>query len=125
MTEQQEVYNFIDQRGYRRGWTAQQFVVRQVLKLIEEVAEAALLVSFDDEIMPRATIDAAGSLARAAFDQMPPTAYAAVRDYDELAQELADIQVVVFAMAQALDFDVIQAARDKARLDVRRGVRGA
>ena len=56
-------------------------------------------------------------------DRWPPAV-------EEAKDELADLQVVVFALADALaessgeDFDVIQAALDKARGDVERGVRG-
>lgn len=122
MTEQREVYEYVSERGYRGGWSLAQFAVRQVLKLIEEIAEMALVVDFQD-VMTRATIAAAGSLARATFDGMQATSRATVRDYDALREELADIQVVVFALAEALDFDVVQAAIRKSRADVARGVR--
>ena len=44
-------------------------------------------------------------------------------DFDKLRAELADMLVVLFAAAQALDFDIVQAAIDKSSADVPRGVR--
>ena len=110
-------------RGYRDGWTAEQFVARQLAKLTEELSEA-LACMRDPGWHHYWTDDAhvAGRLAREDFDRKVLWDTVTV-DADALRSELADMQVVLFAAAAALDFDVVQAAIDKSSQDVARGVR--
>lgn len=113
-------------RGYRDGWTAEQFVARQLAKLTEELAEGATgaLVT-NPGCLPSwlAVLSDAGILARKAFDRRDVWRDIPLVNPDALRSELADMQVVLFAAAAALDFDVVQAAIDKSSADVARGVR--
>ena len=107
-------------RGYRDGWTAEQFVARQLAKLTEELAEAVS----GTRVFGGWTncLIYAGSLARQRFDE--PFYWRNVKEISEdIRSELADMQVVLFAAAAALEFDVVQAAIDKSGADVARGVR--
>jgi hypothetical protein len=115
-------------RGYRDGWTAEQFVARQLCKLTEELGEAVRCITPESAAYQGQVgawiglIQDAGRCARVAFDD-----HASWRYLFHLSKytpaELADMQVVLFAAAAALDFDVVQAAIDKSSADVARGVR--
>lgn len=108
-------------RGYRTNWTDSQFAARQAVKLIEEsaelldhvtglpgyfrmaVKESALMARriFDDKIFSKElTIGAAGAV-----------------------KELADCQVIIFNLADALGVDSGAEALAKAESDISRGVR--
>lgn len=114
-------------RGYRDGWTAEQFVARQLAKLTEELAEVARQItpSTYEYCRLRDWLEAlqdAGIAARLAFDER--SEWIGLIHISRLAPaELADMQVVLFAAAAALDFDIAQAAIDKSSQDVARGVR--
>jgi len=136
MTIQEQVAEAVAARGYREGWTAEQFAARQVAKLAEELGELQCVFflsgkrNWGGDSLEHA-IDDVGAFASERFndrhdwnDARPvPGALATAR------AELADIQVVVFALASALSeidgepFDVMQAALDKATADVERGRR--
>jgi len=131
--EQDLVADAVRRRGYYQRedgtwWEPEQLACRQVAKLTEELAEMSRHASqLGENAMgwqQRAgwehRLEDAGDMARTAFDR-GDWAGASVRD--ELAQEAADLQVVLFTLADALDFDVVQLALDKSREDVRRGVR--
>ena len=64
----------------------------------------------------------AGRCAREDFDRKVLWDTVAINEVP-LRSELADMLVVLFTAAQALDFDVVQAAIDKSSADVARGVR--
>ena len=129
VTIQEQVAQAVAARGYREGWTAEQFLTRQLLKLVEESGEASSWVQDDAAGFFQAL--AASFNAKRAFDS--GVSYRMVRDFiprwREFAKELADIQVVLMCAAQALSemtgepFDVAQAALDKATADVGRGRR--
>ena len=129
MKEQNEVYEAVVARGYREGWRVDLFLARQVVKLVEEVAEAGALVAWLPNYF-RAEIRNAGASARWLFDSEEKWVDQDVPEPEALAKELADLQVVLFCAAAALGeltgepFDVVQAAREKATADVARGVRG-
>lgn len=129
MNDQNEIYNAVVARGYREGWSAEQFVARQIAKLAEEVAEASYHVPSMDFQRWMTEVRNAGKAAKFAFDRPDWWAQATITDYDGLASELSDLQVVLFCAAAALGeltgepFDLVQAARDKALADVERGVR--
>lgn len=130
MTIQQEVYKSVVDRGYREEYTSEQFAARQVAKLQEELWELAQRVD-----LPRAlyqSIELAGQKAKVWFDEGQPAEDTSCAAWG-LQQELADVQVVVFCTAEALNeirdkygakrIDITQLALDKARKDVQRGVR--
>ena len=113
-------------RGYADGWTAEQFVARQLAKLTEELGESLDQIdgldAWADENWLTVGYDA-GRAARAQFDVREAWGGVYLPNPDALRAELADMQVVLFAAAQALDFNIAQAAIDKSAADVARGVR--
>jgi len=121
MNEQEEVANAVVARGYLKGWSRKQFVARQAVKLAEELGELTQYLRLP-AVMSR-TLRTLGDLARKVFGDQQLWLTADVINVKAAQQELADIQVVVFCMAQALDFDVVQAALAKATSDIERGVR--
>lgn len=127
MNAQEIVAANVAARGYRDGWTVDEFVVRQLCKLTEELGEAIRCMTPESAVYGRvddwiSLIQDAGRCAREVFDD-----YEGWRYLFHLSKytpgELADMQVVLFAAAAALDFDVVQAAIDKSSADVARGVR--
>jgi hypothetical protein len=115
-------------RGYRNGWTAEQFAARQVAKFTEELAEYAKCFSFSHGGPISLELIELGAKSRKVFDRpsYAPTWRLVKLDNAERARaELADLQVVILAAADALGFDVLEAARVKAEADVQRGVRAA
>lgn len=131
---QETVYTAVVERGYREGWTAEQFVARQAVKLVEEVAEIAEALILPPAILGQ--ILRVGEDAGNVFDRVKDTRVwedATIVDMLALQKELADAQVVLFCAAEALNevlnkhgeerFDVVAAAQAKAMADVTRGVR--
>jgi NTP pyrophosphatase (non-canonical NTP hydrolase) len=127
MNAQEIVAANVAARGYRDGWTAEQFVARQLAKLTEEIGEAVEQVHPGEA--PSALyrwFDHAGDAYKAArrvFDTPDLWRKTYIIDPNAVRSELADMLVVLFAAAQALDFDAVQAAIDKSSADVARGVR--
>lgn len=130
---QAEVSTAVAERGYHDGWTEEQFLARQLAKLLEELAEMAAHLHLDPGQELRDILQEAGQLARALFDdpavwRLSGTIHGA-RSVEELKNELADVQVVVYCMAESLvrlsgePYDVVQAARMKGWADRERGVR--
>ena len=128
---QAQVADCITRRGYREGWTAEQFLARQLAKMMEELGEAASNCRLPDDYIGASAWEiaiAAGS-ARADFDDKTLWQCSGAKDPDALESELADMQVVLFAMADALaqikgkPVDIVELAVDKARQDIGRGVR--
>ena len=130
---QEEVYQLVAvDRGYHEGYTSEQFAARQVAKLVEEVAELAMEVQQIENSRVLVTwenrIREAGKLARRYFD-WGMWKSSRVIDPKAALDELADIQVIVYCMSEALnrmlgqEIDISQRALDKARSDVERGVR--
>lgn len=109
-------------RGYRDGWTPEQFLARQFPKLIEELGEASECLTWDEL---HNVFQEIGEVCRLMFDDreswepMQPT----ITDKAALGDELADVLVVLFCMADIAGVDVIQAAVNKATSDIKRGVR--
>lgn len=126
MDEQISVGQAIEARGYRAGWTRQQFAARQVAKLAEELGKLA-----EHFILPKALpiqIEIAGDGGKRAFDELGLWRLMGVDDVGQAKRELSDIMVVVLALADVLDeldppFDVVAEAVAKATADVERGVR--
>ena len=129
MNAQEIVAANVAARGYRDGWTVDEFVARQLAKMQEELGEAIEHTDCNDEPQNRLFIllsnnaTMAGERGKAAFDDKGCWTGVMIRGLDALRSELADMLVVLFAAAQALDFDVVQAAIDKSSADVARGVR--
>lgn len=103
-------------------------MARQLCKMTEELGEAAKesivgLRLSRNVLWWLDKLDDAGRRARIAFDTQEDWSGAELVDSDILCSELADMLVVLFAAAAALDFDVVQAAIDKSSADVARGVR--
>jgi NTP pyrophosphatase (non-canonical NTP hydrolase) len=126
MNAQEIVAANVAARGYRDGWTAEQFVARQLAKLTEELGEALDQIGGIDKWADMNWLTAgydAGLAARQLFDDKRGWGGVYLDNADALRAELADMQVVLFAAAQTLEFDIAQAAIDKSGADVERGVR--
>lgn len=141
MTPQEQVVDAVKARGYWEGYSAYQMLARNLVKMAEELAEATAWVVLEPTAAVgfgatklEALFTLVGLVARERFDARAPadwydndeaTPYVA----EKTAKELADMQVVLFNAAQAFGewrgepFDVVQAALDKSRADVARGVR--
>ena len=120
MNPQKTVANAVASRGYRDGYTAEQFVAKQFAKLNEEIGEAGCHVLKRGQ---RATgIDIffhelfkLSRIARRVFDDDAKWTEFDLDDRrDELADEVYDIQVVLFSLSDALGIDCVQGAVNKA-----------
>ena len=126
MNAQEIVAANVAARGYRDGWTVDEFVARQFCKLTEELDEAAGNINPPrsyEGVQCRIDLHMAGQNARAAFDDKGSWVGVYLGNLDAIRSELPDMLVVILAAAAALDFDVVQAAIDKSASDVARGVR--
>lgn len=127
---QDRVVKAVRMRGYRGKWTALSFLARQLAKLQEELAEAIWHVR---DGTPKAVMTAtriAGDQARREFDHGYWNDWRVrAEEMLLLVQELADIQVVLYNAASALEeatgieVNLAEAAVRKAEGDVKRGVR--
>ena len=120
-------------RGYRAGWTATQFLARQLAKIVEELGEvgAHLVGLVPSQFMYH--LQDAADIGKYIFDARLPTDWGdwpmTEEAMDKLAGELADVQVVLCNMAAALEelrgepVDLMKLAVEKAEADVKRGVR--
>jgi NTP pyrophosphatase (non-canonical NTP hydrolase) len=88
---QAQVAASVARRGYRNGWTAPQFLTRQVAKLAEEVGELAEAFDPTDPGVWLLFDAIAGMGARAGrvFDKLTPWGSAVVIDIDALKSEAA------------------------------------
>jgi NTP pyrophosphatase (non-canonical NTP hydrolase) len=124
---QEEVYQAVKDRGYldTEEWSRDQLIVRQVVKLIEEVGETGASVTVENEELGNPgelLCDAVnvGASAKRVFN-VSKLNKPYIWTYS-LISELADIQVVVFVLAELLGVDIVELARGKACADVDRGV---
>ena len=132
MTTQREIYEAVVARGYREGWTAEQFAARQVAKLTEELGELLHHVhqlGYADSAFEWSLRNSAIQ-ARREFDDLLSWETAAIESPQDAMSELADIVVVACCLAEALgefDYDsagdLMEMALEKATADVARGVR--
>ena len=127
MREQNQVAENTAARGYRDGWTAEQFAARQVCKMVEELDELdACFGSYGHGW--RYDLEISAQNARDKFDS-DVWDDVEIWQVKKAQQELADLQVVIFNRAAALGeiagepFDVVHAAVAKSAADVERGVR--
>jgi len=137
MREQKAVADATVRRGYRKGWTNEQFLARQCAKLQEELAEIVqcVNVSGNRDIALHTAITYAGSVARKYFDDHDYWIWQSTitrkrkERIAQLKKEIADCQVVLFNMADAIGeitgepFDLVGAAVEKATADIERGIR--
>jgi len=137
---QRRIYDAVVRRGYRDGWTAEQFAARQVAKVAEELGELARHVHIDhgdggsDHSTLAWSLTISAREGRRIFDDTDCNGHrwarTSVIDARSALAELADIMVVACCMAEALgelcpdmDTDLMRAALQKADADVTRGVR--
>lgn len=120
LNAQRLIYANIAQRGYTEGLTPGEFAGRQVAKLQEELGELAGHFDLPGEFASYARL--ASIAARVEFDNLPAwrNRLPASGDY---AKELADVAIVLFAMAESLGVDLVTEALQKSAADVARGVR--
>jgi NTP pyrophosphatase (non-canonical NTP hydrolase) len=127
---QKQVYQAVEKRGYldTATWEHNQLIVRQVVKLIEELGELTEHVSvkpehtMTDPVLVLGRMRSLGAHARQSFTGAKFEEPGYFAKY--LCEELTDLQVVIFTLSELLGFDVVQAAQEKATADVTRGVRG-
>jgi NTP pyrophosphatase (non-canonical NTP hydrolase) len=133
---QQIVADATKERGYRDGFTDEQFLARQILKMQEELGELVDHVNkFEDDSIAWDVLEL-GEKSRGSFDRIEEwqkaftcLAATAKGNPDLLREEMTDMMVVLFNMATVIEeiteepFDVVQSAVDKSRSDVKRGVR--
>lgn len=125
MSAQAQIVASVARRGYLDGWSDEELMARQVVKLAEELGELASTIETDSPKLGflLAKIVTLGNDARTVFDQRVPFVGATVHS-GPAAAELVDIAVVLACAAHALSIsDVMAAAATKARGDVARGVR--
>jgi NTP pyrophosphatase (non-canonical NTP hydrolase) len=125
VSTQANIVSAVARRGYLDGWSSEELLARQVVKLAEELGELAVSIASDD---PRLAfllhqISTVGGMARVVF-QDRSCFVGADLDSAAAASELADCAVVLAVAAHALNEpDVMYTAMLKAQADVARGVR--
>jgi len=123
-TPQDAVVDCVDKRGYRKGWTDEEFLARQLVKLLEELGELAECMILPQNA--RNLLVSAGKEAKALFDNEEIWAGSKWRDEKSqlnAVKEVADMQVVLFCAADAMQVDSSAQAASKAKKDVERGTR--
>lgn len=116
----------VTERGYGyAGGATDGYIAKQVLKSVEELCEAAQLLSAEN-LPPRWIIlaEMLGDDARDAFDRFgtQPDTYT-ITDEEHLIAELADAVIPLLVAAETIGIDLLTVALDKSRADVARGVR--
>lgn len=125
--EQIEIVRWLRARGYLAGWNADQFAARQLVKLMEELAEAMQAIEGGGEIMATflQQVRLVGLAAHNVFDE--PALFEDVTvSLPVLLREFPDLVVPVAGLAHAIEVpDMMAAGVQKARADAVRGVRVA
>ena len=124
---QSEIAANVAARGYREGWTDEQYAARQVCKLGEELGELVRSVLDVEYIKGRdywqdCQIDT-GKVCREAFDRYHHLWTGYLTGKSLAASEAADMLVVLYNLADALGVDLNALALEKSKSDVERGVR--
>ena len=132
-TPQEQVAENTAARGYRDGWTAEQFAARQVCKITDGLGNLTANiwstseydnVAFWERLINIASVDALSHL-----NDKTRWSSASVSVFNSTKRTLAYIQIAIFNLAAALaeitgePFDVVQAAVDKSAADIERGKR--
>lgn len=132
---QQLVAAATEKRGYREGWSDVEFLGRQVCKLMEELGELAhgiVLPQNEDLAFLDYEMENLGEEARDLFDSQLRWKNNVVFPVDglyDMRKEAADMLVVLFNLAETISriegypFDLVEAAKQKALDDIKRGVR--
>lgn len=133
-TQGQVLANVTD-RGYHDDWTPRQFLLRQFVKLVEEVCELFLAAPWPlgpEFHRLRDLVAETGQQAKLVFDDGELWGQPVGKlNYRRLCGEMADCLVVLFSAAGTVGrirrrrFDLIWAAMGKSEDDVQRGVRGS
>lgn len=127
---QRTVYTNIGKRGYFDHWTLRQLFMRQLVKLLEETAEAFLSITWPVQFTRlREYVLLVKDEARRVFDDK--TFWVGVNSHIpvETIGELTDVQVVLCTAACAYEdekqrtFHLIRSAANKSKADIERGVR--
>lgn len=127
---QRTVYGNIGQRGYFDGWTLRQLFMRQLVKLLEEAAEAFLSINWPAQFgRLREYTLLVKNEARRVFDDK--AYWIGVNEHipAEAIGEITDAQVVLCTAACAFEdesgrsFQLINSAVEKSKADIKRGVR--
>ena len=112
-------------RGYLDGYTIDQRIARQLVKLFEELCEAMQCINADDTDLHLFIqhANSQGKWARAIFD-VPVLFGDVLVDVPTLLEELPDLVVPLAVLADAVGVtDMLDLAQAKAWADVARGVR--
>ena len=122
---QAEIAANVAARGYREGWTDEQYAARQVCKLGEELGELVIHLRTPISLPYWAAVayDRIGFQAREHFDNTLAWDDASLWDHTAAAAEAADMLVVLYNLADALGVDLNALALEKSKSDVERGVR--
>jgi len=118
---QAAVYAAVSARGYTSGLSRDEFAARQVAKAFEELYELSKHFCLPENLAQY--LQMAGVAARAMFDNQAAWRGCGVNAGDGVGDELADIQVVLYCLAESLGIDVESLAARKASEDIKRGVR--
>jgi hypothetical protein len=121
---QRGIVEAVAARGYLEGYTLDQRIARQLVKLLEELCEALQCIQVQHGHLAALMIDAAavGRHARAVFD-VPSLFDGVTVDVPVLLDELPDLFVPLAVLADAVGADGMALAQAKAWADVPRGVR--
>lgn len=131
---QSAIFRNISQRGYLDGWTLEQVIMRQAVKLIEEACELFLAYPFptgNPKFYELAMLcHKLKVLAGEIFDDRAQWQFGNHLEITGKQEaEMADCAVVLSTMAQAIQekqrqpFSLMAAAVAKSAADVERGVR--
>ena len=121
---QKQVASLVQERGYWDDLEPERLVCRHVAKLVEELGEATSHIGkLNPPFRWLIAADVAAEVAREEFDNLDAWQDYYICSIDALKAELADLQVVLFSIAEVLEFDIAAAALEKAQADVKRGVR--
>lgn len=133
---QEQVFSNTEQRGYLRGWTFQEFALRQAVKLLEEVTELFLAFTWPkcqqfDRL--RVMAQMLNEDARRIFDDKQlwqhTRPHEAEIEFAAVMGEIADNGVVLANLLQSLNTigktksRLERLALDKSNGDISRGVR--
>ena len=133
------VAQMVAERGYREGWTDEQYAARQICKVVEELDELTRAIRW-----ARASANHGGGAMIGEWAQrLSDAAFQASCDFDSdpnakeregwdkivgvdlsvIAAELPDVIIPLLVLAETLGIDLEQRIREKVLGDVARGVR--
>lgn len=114
----------VAERGYREGWTDEQYAARQMAKAVDELSELVRAIRWSSTHRSWSSLAKdAGEWARDAFDEETWQDVKSVSP-EKVALELPDVIIPLLVLADTLGIDLEQAIREKVLGDIERGVRG-